>query len=382
MRPYGVVVGGTLQLGYELVLDGQRIVELRPHTGLPEPFVVSPAFVNAHSHLEYRGLLGRVPAEGYWPWIRELTRQKREQNLGDVRSDTELAARENRATGVALIGEHSDRPFVGKAMELAGIGGVIFQELITFFERSGPEEKWTQVHANAVANRGAALVFVSPHAYQTVDRESLRTIANSGDPFSIHVAETPFESELAEKGEGPIADFYREAGFDVPMSGKSIVPTLDDLGLVRPGAQFVHCCDVGLADIELMAARGVSVAHCPRSNEALGCPRAPVRAMLEAGLLVGLGLDSAASSGPIDMFAEMRAALAVSEGALLPEQVWTMATSMGAASLPIPTTDWEIRPGSSVPLVKLHLESAQTVEDIIVLGSPDRVEWVTVGAPV
>lgn len=380
LRPYGVVLeSGKLDLGLEIVVEEGRVVAVRPHTGIPEAFVVSTAFVNAHSHLEYRGLQDKVHAEGYWQWLREITRLKATQNAHDVRGDSMLAAQENRLSGIAFIGEHSDRPFAAEALAMAGLDGVIFQELITFLERENPVSKVQSVEKSAAGQKAThrGSVYVSPHAPFTVDESTLRTFA-SGDPFSIHVAESPVENEFFRMGSGPIADLYRQHGFSIEARGLSSVGYLHELGLVRKGAQFVHCCDVSEADIRLMAAAGVTVAHCPRSNTALQCPDAPVREMLDAGVIVGLGLDSAASSGPIDMFAEMRAALTVSEGRHTPlhaDEVWRMATSQGAASLG--RGDWKLEPGSQTPLIKLHISGAQSTEDLIVKGTPEAVEWVS-----
>ncbi|MCH7944936.1 MAG: hypothetical protein IIC73_02825, partial [Armatimonadetes bacterium] len=117
LRPYGLVADGRLELGLEVVLDeGGAVSELRPHTGVPEQYVLSAAFVNAHSHFEYRGLEGAVQESGYFAWIRSLTELKRAQSPAQVREDCLLAAAENRACGVAFVAGHSDRPFSGAAM--------------------------------------------------------------------------------------------------------------------------------------------------------------------------------------------------------------------------------------------------------------------------
>lgn len=324
-----MVVHGRLEIGLEVVVEEGKIVEIRPHTGIPERYVLSPGFVNAHSHLEYRGLQDAIDDRDYWPWIRKLTQLKSAQDLQGVRSDTHRAARENVATGVRFIEEHSDRPFAGDALTAVGLDGVIYQELITFFEQDDPAPKRTKVEEAAAANRSAfSPVYVSPHSPYTVDEDTLRSFAEGG-PVSIHVAETPFENEFFREGKGPIADLYTRAGYPTRASGESVIRLLARLGLVRPGAQFVHVCDIADDEIALLSDASVRVAHCPRSNTRLGCPPCPVRRMLETGIEVGLGLDSPASSGPIDFFAEMRAALAVSldrREPLSAESVWRMAT--------------------------------------------------------
>lgn len=382
LRPYGLVIDGVLQFGMELLTEGSRILDVRPHTGSSENFVISPAFVNAHSHLEYRGLQDRMTASQYWTWIREITELKKTQSESRVRQETIAAAHENRRTGVAMVAEHSDRPYAATAMISAGLGGAIFQETITFFERETRLEKLALIRrrAEGQAKVWRQPVFLTPHAYQTVDEQTLAEFGASGEPISIHVAETPFESELTREGLGPIADFRRQAGFEIKATGKSIVQTLASLGLARQGAQFVHCCDVDGRDIETMALNEVTVAHCPRSNIRLGCPAAPVREMLDAGITIGLGMDSPASSGPIDMFDEMRAAIKVASDRgepLRPDEVWTMATNLQAlafANSNLP--NGRVEPGSCTPLIKIAVPGARTISEVIERGKPSLVSWV------
>lgn len=356
LRPYGIVLEGRLELGLEAVIDGDRIAEIRPHTGIPDPFVLSPGFVNAHSHLEYRGLQGAIMEHEYWPWIRRLTHLKSTQDSDEVRTDTCRAARENVRTGIRQIEEHSDRPFAGEALAVAGLRGAIYQELITFLEQQDPSAKWAAVERSAKENRAAfEPVHVSPHSAYTVDEASLRSFA-TGDMFSIHVAETPLETEFFREGTGPIADLYRQAGFAPRTTGETVVRYLARLGLVRDGAQFVHACDVDDGEIDLLACGGVRIAHCPRSNQRLGCPPCPVRRMLEAGIEVGLGLDSPASSGPIDMFAEMRMALTISLDRgepISPETLWRLATGCLEGSQDL--TDW----------IGIAVEGATSTEDLV-----------------
>lgn len=376
LRPYGVVLGGRLELGLEVeVVDGV-VVSMGPQTGMPDPYVLSPAFVNAHSHLEYRGMLGRIDEPEYVGWIRAITRMKTEQSAEEVVADCLLAAEENVACGIAYIAEHSDRPGAAAAMKAVGLDGIVFQEVITFMEADGPEARLVR----AEERRSAASAFVdqaylNPHAPHTVDGATLGLLAGTGTPLSIHVAETVHERTFWEDDAGPLAEVYRTNSIPRPWRGR-LLDYLAAQGALRPGVQLVHFCDADEADIAQAAAAGVGVAHCPRSNERLQCPRAPVREMLDAGILVGLGLDSAASSGPVDMFAEMRAALEVSFRRSRPvtaDEVWDMATTMGARSLGL--ADWEIKPGSKVPLVALDLAGCLTTDDMLERGGPESVLW-------
>lgn len=362
LRPYGVVMDGRLELGLEVVVEDDGTLTLRPHTAIPEPYVLSAGFANAHSHLEYRGLQDRIGHTEYWPWIRELTRLKRDQDPEDVAADALQAAMENFAGGVRTIEEHSDRPVAGLAIREAGLDAVIYQELITFFEQKSPAEKWAQVESNAEINSSyGTLTHISPHSAFLVDEASLRRFAEAR-PFSIHVAETPFENGFFREGKGPIADLYRAQGFEPRVTGESVIAYLDRIGLVHNMAQFVHVCAVDDEDIARLTAGGVRVAHCPRSNVRLGCPISPVKRLVDAGLNVGIGLDSAASSGPVDMFAEMREALEQSHQIgepLLPEEVWRIA-SIGA-------------PKRQADLIAIHVPDALSTEDLIMRGAPELV---------
>lgn len=425
LRPYGIVISGVLELGLEVVREGDRIVDVRTQTGIPDDYVLSVPFVNAHSHLEYRGMQGQIQETEFFAWIRKITELKQTQSLEQVREDCFLAASENKATGVALIGEHSDRPFAGEALASVGIGGTIFQEVITFLEHESPDEKWNLVSGKAEQNGNAfrGCVVLSPHAIYTNEESTLRRFGNSTEPFSLHLAETVYESQLTRDGAGPFADLARRFGVPVLQTGKSAFGTAREFGLVRKGAQFVHCCDLSLLEIQEMAQASATVAHCPRSNAALGCPPAPIREMLDAGVIVGLGLDSAASSGPIDMFAEMRAALETSlkrGKPLTAEEVLNMATTMGAASLPTcdavseseqgggedssshqlsaisdrkpgirkatsdlqsPMPDvqnhlWNMVIGYTGPLIAHDVPGCLTADDVIERGSPQTVRWI------
>ena len=69
-----------------------------------------------------------------------------------------------------------------------------------------------------------------------------------------------------------------------------------------------HCVHLDDADLELWRQHDVAVAHCPASNAKLASGIAPLRAMLDRGIRVGMGTDGPASNDGLDLFADLRLA--------------------------------------------------------------------------
>jgi cytosine/adenosine deaminase-related metal-dependent hydrolase len=82
-----------------------------------------------------------------------------------------------------------------------------------------------------------------------------------------------------------------------------------DLGWVGPDVWHAHCVKLDASEIALFAQTRTGVAHCPCSNCRLGSGIAPVRAMRDAGVPLGLGVDGSASNDAGNLVAEARMAL-------------------------------------------------------------------------
>jgi 5-methylthioadenosine/S-adenosylhomocysteine deaminase len=143
---------------------------------------------------------------------------------------------------------------------------------------------------------------LAPHAPYTVSDQSLRQVATFASeldlPVHIHLHETTAEIEQSLKSYG-VRPLRR----------------LASLGLVGPSLIAVHAIHLDAQEIALLAQHGCHVAHCPSSNLKLASGIAPLRALLEAGVNVGLGTDGAASNNRLDLFAEIRLAALLAKGA-------------------------------------------------------------------
>ncbi|SFR43151.1 8-oxoguanine deaminase [Litoreibacter janthinus] len=80
----------------------------------------------------------------------------------------------------------------------------------------------------------------------------------------------------------------------------------EELGWVGDDVWHAHCVKLDGAEIDLFARTKTGVAHCPCSNCRLGSGIAPVRAMRDAGVPVGLGVDGSASNDAGNLIGEAR----------------------------------------------------------------------------
>jgi len=83
----------------------------------------------------------------------------------------------------------------------------------------------------------------------------------------------------------------------------------EDLGWTGADVWHAHCVKLDAQEIDLFARTRTGVAHCPCSNCRLGSGIAPIRAMRDAGLRVGLGVDGSASNDSGNLILEARQAM-------------------------------------------------------------------------
>lgn len=114
---------------------------------------------------------------------------------------------------------------------------------------------------------------------------------------------------------------------------------------------LAHCVHLNEEEIRLFAETGTAVAHCPCSNMRLGSGVAPIRAMLDAGVRVGLAVDGSSSNDGGNLLAEARQAMLLQRAhggptAMTPAEAFRLATVGGADVLRRPELG-RLEPGAA-----------------------------------
>jgi cytosine/adenosine deaminase-related metal-dependent hydrolase len=223
---------------------------------------------------------------------------------------------------------------------------------------------------------------VSPHAPYTCTPELYEACLELELPLATHFNERADELAWLTSGDGPWESFAAELA---PPLGESGIRALARRGLLSSRMVAAHCVKVDEEEIRLLAEHGVPVLHCPRSNAVLGCGIAPLAELRAAGVRIGLGTDSPASTPSFDMFDEMRAALYAARAreerpdALSAADVLELATIGSARALGLDDEVGSLVPGKHADLTVLSLMDSpflpweDPVTATVLGGSPERV---------
>ena len=154
-----------------------------------------------------------------------------------------------------------------------------------------------------------------------------------------------------------------EVTMNLEERGCRHVPWLDAVGALGPDAKLVHSVWLDDDELDLIAATGAVVVHCPVSNMYLASGVARVPEMLARGITVALASDGPGSNNRQDMFEAMKASVLLQKVhtldpvVLQPEDALRMATRGGAAAFGLPGEIGAIEAGRRADLVVVDLDS-------------------------
>src|SRR3990170_2967654 len=339
-----------------MLVEGTEIVGLG---GGPEPdadervdlhgAVVTPGLINTHHHLYQTLTRARAQQADLFTWLRELY-----PVWAGIDAESEYAAARTGLAELALSGcttvfdhhyvfprgrEGLIEAEVQAARELGvrivasrgsmdlgeSDGGLPPDELVEDLDAvlADTERLVSELHEPGPGARvQLAVAPCSPFSVTgRLMEESAALARRLGLPLHTHLAETVEEEA-----------YCRE------LHGCTPVEYLERLRWLAGGVRCAHCVHLSERDIAQFAETGTGVAHCPTSNLRLGAGVAPVRAMLDAGVRVGLGVDGSASNERGDLLFDVKQALLVARGrgggeAMTAREALRLGTRGGAAVL-------------------------------------------------
>jgi aminodeoxyfutalosine deaminase len=321
----------------EIAWDAQgRITALRRarRAARVADVAVLPGLVNAHVHLQLPAL---VHAEqDFVAWLGAVLQSRAGRSASVERRLVRDGVRALRAEGVAAVGEiDSTGQSLGELLRL-GVAGRCYREVTGFHLDAAAARRI--VRAGAGRGGGGLRTAFSPHAPYSVSPALFRAAAVRGRHFAVHCAEVPEEQEFLRTGRGPFAELLRRLGrlpegFRAP--GVGAVPWLERLGVLGARTQLVHCQHLERGDAARIRRAGAAIVVCPGTIDYFRREPPPVPRWLADGIPVALGTDSRASNTGLSLRTEMQRAQRLWPS-LRPEQIWSMATTMGAKALSMP----------------------------------------------
>ena len=328
----GALVDGAAK---DILVDGDRIAKVAPASADSAPasalpdgaevidargMAALPSLVNAHAHSGLTLLRGAAEDLALDEWLKTaIWPREAEMTEDDIYWGTRLAALEMIKSGTTLCHDmYLDPRAQARAAADSGMRFVVNYPVIDGMDeaRGASQRHACREFFDDLPDGGPLVSFnLAAHSVYTTSEGSLRWLTafgrERGLSLHIHMAET--EAEVRDcrdsHGMGPAA-------------------WLDSLGFLGPRTFAAHAIWLDEADLDLVAARGVTLVHNPVSNMKLASgPAYDWEAARKRGIRTLLGTDGCASNNGLDLFADMKVA------ALLQKQHYRDARRLPVAEL-------------------------------------------------
>jgi cytosine/adenosine deaminase-related metal-dependent hydrolase len=306
--------GVIVEIGSDLpVPEGAKVVQA-------QGCLVTPGLVNTHHHL-YQSLTRAVPGGQdalLFGWLRTLYPIWQRFTPDHMHVSAQVGLAELALSGCSLSSDHLYLYPNGSRLEdtihAASEIGLRFHP--TRGAMSIGESKGGLPPDSLVEDEAAILadcIRVIDAFHDPSEGSMCRVGIAPCSPFSVST-DLMREAALLARDKGVmlhthLAENDEDIAYSLETFGCRPGQYAEDLGWVGPDVWHAHCVKLDPSEIALFAATGTGVAHCPCSNCRLGSGVAPLRAMRDAGVPVGLGVDGSASNDAGNLVAEARQAM-------------------------------------------------------------------------
>ena len=348
--------------------------------------VLLPGLINAHCHLDYTCLRGRIPPlKSFTDWIRSINAAKSELSPKEYLASINQGFEEAKRFGTTAIANLTAFPELISQVQ-PPIRTWWFAELIDI---RAPERANELLDA-AIESLGRARPpgapwGLAPHALFTASTDLFRRCGEIAQRdhlrLTTHLAESREEIAMYRDASGPLYEFIKSIGRPMDDCGNEtplglFVGALDKRAL--PHWIIAHLNELTESDFELLERSDSKfhVVHCPGSHKYFGHSPFAFDRLRSLRFNVCLGTDSLASNETLSLFDEMRA-FQKNFPRVSPDEILQMVTVNPARALRYENTLGQIRPGFWADLVAIPCSGSTNVfEQIIAFGG--RVPWVMV----
>jgi cytosine/adenosine deaminase-related metal-dependent hydrolase len=343
--------------------------------------VLMPGLVNAHCHLDYTNLAGQIPAQkSFTDWLKLITAAKAGWSYSEFAESWLHGARMLVRTGTTTVADIEAVPeLLPEVWHSTALRVFSFLEMTGVKSRRDPRVilRQTLAHIHALPN-GRCLAGLSPHAPYSTLPELLRLAAEAARKrnwrLTTHVAESEEEFEMFRRGRGEMFDWLRRNERDMSDCGLgSPIQHLRRQGVLGENFLAVHVNYLARDDAPALAAKKVSVVHCPRSHAYFRHRPFPLRTLLRNRINVCLGTDSLATvpkrrrqTVELNLFESMQT-LAANAPFLAPGKILQMATINGARALGLSGQIGELSPGALADIIAIPFAGKMSALDNAVL---------------
>jgi cytosine/adenosine deaminase-related metal-dependent hydrolase len=332
--------------------------------------VISPGFINGHSHV-YQSLIEGIGYDMHfdpwnWRFLFPVVSKIRPEH---AQAGAALAALELIKNGVTTISDHwylhTNMENVYRVTETFDQAGLRSQMVFGLLDQTFAGARTDSEYMTMIQKED--VLVTEARRFHKMWHKNRRTTVALGPGSTEDISESLMRKtvELARELDinvsTHVAGWIEINSFCMRQFGERDLEHFNTLGLTGPRGVMFHAVWLSDREIEIMARTGTKVVHCPVANGYLGYGIAPISHMLSRGIMVGLGTDGAASY-TYDMLEVGRTAAILQKAtkldaeAITAEQVLGMLTLQGAKVLGIDDEVGSLEIGKRADLIVLDFK--------------------------
>lgn len=347
--------GKIFKIGYVEDFNADKIID-------GQNFITMPGFINAHTHVGMSFFRNYGNDNELMTWLTNYIFPAEEKlNEKLVYYASLLSFAEMIKTGTTTFADmYFFEEETIKALDQAKLRAQIARGLSSPDQDELRIKDCIELYKKYNGKDGKIEIALGPHAVYTTDKEYLRKISKVAKeynmPIHIHLSETEFENEECMKryGQSP-TEVFNECNI---FENRTIA------------AHGVHLSD---SDLDILSEKNVSILHNPSSNLKLSSGICDVTRLMDKGINVALGTDSASSNNKQSMLKEIEIAALISKlkaaDNLKAYEVLKMATINSARALGIDKKVGTLEEGKCADLIMIDIDNINHIPNNDLIAS-------------